>query len=64
MERKALLELAKELSNAKGAPGFEDEAVAVLRRYAGELGGVNESYPPLRASRFARTPMRSGAACW
>ncbi len=42
MERKALLELAEALSNAKGAPGFEDEAVAVLRKYGGELGAVKE----------------------
>lgn len=58
MERKALLELAKELSNAKGAPGFEDEAVAVLRRYAGELGGVNED--SLRNLYLARKENKGG----
>jgi putative aminopeptidase FrvX len=30
------------LSNANGAPGFEDEVIAVLREYTAGLGGVSE----------------------
>lgn len=42
MDKKQSLELCAALSNAKGAPGFEDEVLAVLRRYGEGLGSFRE----------------------
>lgn len=38
MDTKALVSMLEELSDAMGAPGFEDEAVAVAEKYAKPLG--------------------------
>lgn len=58
MDRKTLLTLAEELSNAKGAPGFEDEVLAVLRRYGGHLGSFAED--SLRNLYLSRRENRGG----
>ena len=42
MDKKQSLELCAALSNAKGAPGFEDEVLTVLRRYGEGLGSFRE----------------------
>ena len=50
MERKALLKLAEELSNARGVSGFEDEVLAVLRRHGGHLGELSAKWGGLLAT--------------
>lgn len=40
MDKKQTLEMIAAISNANGAPGFEDEAAQVIASYAGELGEV------------------------
>lgn len=42
MNREKNLQMIADISNANGAPGFEDEVVAVLRRYAQGLGELKE----------------------
>ncbi|MDR0313221.1 MAG: M20/M25/M40 family metallo-hydrolase [Treponema sp.] len=42
MNKQQTLSMIKELSNARGAPGFEDEAVAVIRSYGEGLGQWSE----------------------
>lgn len=42
MEKEKALDLIKELSNANGVSGFEDEVVAVLKRYGKEIGELSE----------------------
>ena len=42
MDKKQSLELCAALSNAKGAPGFEDEVLTVLRAFGAELGDFRE----------------------
>lgn len=42
MDKKRSLELIKALSEANGAPGFEDEVLNVLRAYGGSLGSFQE----------------------
>ena len=42
MEKEKTLDLIGELSNAKGAPGFEDEVVNLIRQYGDGLGEWNE----------------------
>lgn len=44
MDKKQSLELCAALSNAKGAPGFEDEVLTVLRRYGEGLGSFQEDH--------------------
>ncbi len=39
-----ILQMLQELSDAPGAPGFEDEVVAVARRYAAQLGELKEDF--------------------
>ena len=58
MERKALLKLAEELSNARGVSGFEDEVLAVLRRHGGHLGELSED--SLRNLYLSRRENRGG----
>ncbi len=38
------LEMIRELSDARGASGFEDEVVAVARRYAQDVGDMQEDF--------------------
>ena len=42
MDRARALSLIRALSDANGAPGFEDEVVAVVRGHAADLGEVRE----------------------
>jgi putative aminopeptidase FrvX len=42
MDQDKMISLIGDLSSANGAPGFEDEAVAVLRRYSEGLGDISE----------------------
>ena len=42
MDKKRSVELCADLSNAKGAPGFEDEVLTVVRRYGQDLGTFRE----------------------
>ncbi|MDO5424989.1 MAG: M42 family peptidase [Eubacteriales bacterium] len=42
MDREQNLKMIADISNANGAPGFEDEVVDVLRRYADGLGELKE----------------------
>lgn len=42
MEKQLSLEMIRDLSNAKGAPGFEDQVLTVLRQYAQGLGDMTE----------------------
>ncbi|GHT56303.1 aminopeptidase [Spirochaetia bacterium] len=42
MDKQKTLTMIKEISDAPGVSGFEDEAVAVLRRYSEGLGDLNE----------------------
>lgn len=42
MDKAQNLKMAADISNANGAPGFEDEVVAVLRTYAEGLGELKE----------------------
>jgi putative aminopeptidase FrvX len=42
MDKQKYLPLIKELSDAPGVSGFEDEAVALLRRYSEGLGDIKE----------------------
>ncbi|NLG25548.1 MAG: M42 family metallopeptidase, partial [Clostridiales bacterium] len=42
MDKQRALDLIGALSDANGAPGFEDEVVEVVRGYAGDLGLVGE----------------------
>lgn len=42
MNKKQMLTVIEELSNAPGVSGFEDEAVAVIRRYGADFGAVSE----------------------
>ncbi len=42
MDKKELLRLAEELSNAPGAPGFEDDVVAALRPWTEKYGQLEE----------------------
>ena len=42
MDKQHSLELCAALSNAKGAPGFEDEVLTVLRKYGDGLGDFKE----------------------
>ena len=37
MDKRQNLELIADISNANGAPGFEDDVVAQIRRHAEEL---------------------------
>ncbi len=39
-----VLQMLQELSDAPGAPGFEDEVVAVARRYAAPIGELKEDF--------------------
>lgn len=38
MDKKQTLEMIAAISNANGAPGFEDEAARLILSYAGGLG--------------------------
>ena len=38
MDKKQTLEMIAAISNANGAPGFEDDVVAAILPYARELG--------------------------
>lgn len=58
MERKELLRLAEELSNARGVSGFEDEVLTVLRRYGERLGSFEED--SLRNLYLSRRENRGG----
>ena len=40
MNRSGLIALARDLSNANGASGFEDEVVSVLRRVAADFSDL------------------------
>ncbi len=42
MVKDITLDMIKVLSNANGAPGFEDEVVGVLREYTAGLGELTE----------------------
>jgi putative aminopeptidase FrvX len=42
MNKEQMIRLIRELSEANGAPGFEDEVVEILRRYGEELGALQE----------------------
>jgi putative aminopeptidase FrvX len=42
LNKHASLEMIAALSNANGAPGFEDEVIGLLRGYAADLGTVTE----------------------
>lgn len=42
MEKETALSMIRELSNAKGACGFEDDVLTVLRKYGTGLGGFTE----------------------
>ncbi|GHU78502.1 hypothetical protein FACS189462_3270 [Spirochaetia bacterium] len=42
MDKQKTLAMIKEISDAPGVSGFEDEAVAALRRYSEGLGDLNE----------------------
>lgn len=42
MNREKNLQMIADISNANGAPGFEDEVVCVLRKYAEGLGELKE----------------------
>ena len=38
------LQMIRELSDAPGAPGFEDEVVAVARRWCAPIGAMKEDF--------------------
>lgn len=59
MDKKQSLELCAALSNAKGAPGFEDEVLAVLRRYGEGLGSFREDSPAQPLPLPQREPGRT-----
>lgn len=42
MDKRQNLELIADISNANGAPGFEDDVVAQIRRHAEGLGELRE----------------------
>lgn len=42
MDKRQNLELIADISNANGAPGFEDDVVAQIRRHAEGLGELKE----------------------
>ena len=42
LDKQNSLEMVAALSNAKGAPGFEDEVLTVLRKYGAGLGSFHE----------------------
>ena len=42
MDKKQALKMIADISNANGAPGFEDEVVAQIRTYARTLGRIEE----------------------
>lgn len=42
MNKKRMMELIKDISNADGVSGFEDDVLKVLRNYGGELGTFTE----------------------
>ena len=58
MDKKHSLEMIAALSNAKGAPGFEDEVLTVLRRYGADLGAFRED--SLRNLYLSRRENRGG----
>lgn len=58
MDKKTSLEMIAAISNAKGAPGFEDEVLAVLRRYGEGLGQLQED--SLRNLYLSRRENRPG----
>ena len=43
MDKRQNLELIADISNANGAPGFEDDVVAQIRRHAEGLGELRET---------------------
>lgn len=57
MDKRQNLELIADISNANGAPGFEDDVVAQIRRHAEGLGELREDsslqfvYLPQRKQR-------------
>ncbi len=58
MDKKTSLEMIAAISNAKGAAGFEDEVLTVLRRYGEGLGQFRED--SLRNLYLSRRENRSG----
>ncbi|MCI8594835.1 MAG: M42 family metallopeptidase [Oscillospiraceae bacterium] len=58
MEKETSLQMAAALSNAKGAPGFEDEVLTVLRTYGGAYGSFQED--SLRNLYLARKENKGG----
>lgn len=42
MEKQIALQMIGEISNANGAPGFEDDVLTVLRKYGHDLGEMKE----------------------
>lgn len=57
MDKEQTLLMIKELSNAPGVSGFEDEAVAVLRRYSAGLGELRED---AMRNLYIKRPGRAG----
>lgn len=58
MQKENMLSLIRDLSNANGACGFEDEVLAVLRRYGAGLGEFEED--SLRNLYLSRPENRGG----
>ena len=58
MDKEKTLALIKDLSNAPGAPGFEDEVVACIRRHSEGLGEVRED--TMRNLYLCRSQGQSG----
>ena len=53
-----VLQMIRELSDAPGAPGFEDEVVAVARRWCAPIGPMKEDF--LRNLYIHRKENRGG----
>lgn len=58
MDKQTSLEMIRALSNAKGAPGFEDQVLTVVREYGQDLGDMTED--KMRNLYLARTGNTGG----
>ena len=52
-----ILNLMRDLSNAPGAPGFEDEVLTVARKALGDTVRIEEVIFAIFTSTIRRTPM-------
>lgn len=62
MKENRAVQLLWELSNAPGACGFEDEVVAVARKWAASIGSIQKDF--LRNLYISRKENRGGTGRW